>query len=88
MSGCRIMRAASEELGLGIQILINNFLHPRRSLEYISLTFTVWLQLWSISLAKKDSQLIKYLAQKLPAGRFSGSKYNFVCPKGPSGTTF
>ena len=27
-------------------------------------------------------------AQKAPAGRFSGSKYNFVCPKGPCGTTF
>ena len=27
-------------------------------------------------------------AQKSPAGRFSGSKYNCVCPKGPCGTTF
>ena len=27
-------------------------------------------------------------AQKAPAGRFSGSKYNFIRPKGPCGTTF
>ena len=27
-------------------------------------------------------------AKKPPAGRFSCSKYNFVCPKGPCGTTF
>ena len=27
-------------------------------------------------------------AQKAPAGRFSGSKYNFIRPKGPCGTLF
>ena len=29
-----------------------------------------------------------FAAQKAPAGHFSGSKYNFICPKGPCGTTF
>ena len=27
-------------------------------------------------------------AQKAPAGRFSSSKYNLICPKGPCGMTF
>ncbi len=35
-----------------------------------------------------DSQLIKYFAQKAPAGRLSGSKYNFIRQKGPCGTLF
>jgi len=30
-----------------------------------------------------DSQLIKYFAQKAPAGRLSDSKYNFIRQKSP-----
>ena len=37
--------------------------------------------------ATLDSQLILF-AQKAPAGRLSGSKYNLFRPKGPCGTLF
>ena len=37
---------------------------------------------------KRSAQNTILSAQKAPAGRFSGSKYNFICPKGPCGTTF
>ena len=38
--------------------------------------------------ATLDSQLIKYFAQKAPAGCFSGSKCNCIRPKGSCGTLF